>query len=91
MWFMFAKTAEPKGFLSTPRCIHRRAVDYEYEKLHVYSKKFKIVPGHAYWDQEKFLMKKTWHKKSCDTVLSSPLNIHRKDLIFLIFKELFVS
>jgi hypothetical protein len=43
-------------------------VDYEYEQLHEYSKKFEIGPGHAYWDQEKVFDEKTGHKKSRDTV-----------------------
>ncbi len=52
----------------TPRCIHRRGIYY---KLHEYSKKFEIVPGHAYWDLERLFDEKTGEKKSHDTV---PLN-----------------
>ncbi len=60
---MFAKIAEPKGFLFTPRCIHHRGVNYEYEYLHEYLKKFEIGPGHAYWDQEKVFDEKNRARK----------------------------
>jgi hypothetical protein len=37
--------------------------DYEYEKLQEYSKKIKIVSGHAYWDKEKLFDEKKPRRK----------------------------